>query len=180
MKNLFICMLALFLSGCADMNMNIQNPFASSSDASQVYYDEFPDVPIPGDMQPDRSRSWVSVTPEGVKIGLVTTEGRYDMASLATATIHNMTGQGWGLRAMSSGPRIMQVYEKDNRVAVVYFYKQTTSVAMELWLSLRLPDGVVTSNMSSPMSGSAGAPAGGAYGNSSGDYTDPGAVPLTQ
>lgn len=169
MKQFFACLLAVCLCGCADMN--IQNPFATSTDVSQVYYDEFPDVPIPSDMTVDRSRSWVSVTPEGAKIGLVTTEGRFDLASLATGTIHSMNGQGWGLRAVSNGPRIVQVYEKDNRVAVVYFYNQTTSVAMELWVSLRLPDGVVTS----------GAPAASSYAppvSGGGSYSGSGAVPL--
>lgn len=169
MKRLCILLLGLgLLTGCADMN--IENPFASSTDVSQVYYDEFPDVPIPADMSADRKRSWVSVTPEGVKMGLLTTEGRYDLPSLATATIHNMNGQGWSLRAMSNGPRIMQVYEKDNRIAVVYFYSQTTSVAMELWISLRLPDGVISSssNMPSMSSGGGYAPSdGGPAGGSS-------------
>lgn len=170
MKQFFACMLAVCLCGCADMN--IQNPFATASDVSQVYYDEFPDVPIPADMKVDRSRSWVSVTPDGTKIGLVTTDGRFDMASLANATIHSMNGQGWGLRAVSNGPRIVQVYEKDNRVAVVYFYNQTTTVAMELWVSLRLPDGVVSSGAAA----STFAPPA----SMSGSYSDPGAVPLAE
>lgn len=166
MKRLCALLLGLgLLTGCADMD--IQNPFSSSTDVNQVYYDEFPDVPIPADMSPDRSRSWVSVTPEGVKIGLLTVEGRYDLASLATATIHNMNGQGWSLRAMGNGPRILQVYEKDNRLAVVYFYAQTTSVAMEMWLSLRLPDGVISSSSTPVMPSGGYAPVDSGYGGSS-------------
>lgn len=175
MKLLCALVLTFALVGCADMNMpEISNPFATATDVSQVYYDEFPDVPIPSDMSVDRGRSLVSVTPEGVKIGLVTTEGRYDMASLANATIHSMNGQGWSLRAVVNGPRMMQVYEKDQRVAVCYFYKQTATVAMELWVALRLPDGMLP-------------PSGGVMGGSAvGSGTPPpasystGATPLAQ
>lgn len=144
MKRMCALALSLLLFGCSDMSMpEISNPFASSTQVTQVFYDEFPDVPIPSDMSVDRSRSLVSVTPEGVKIGLVTAEGRYEMASLTAATIHNMNGQGWTLRSVVNGPRVMQVYEKDNRVAAIYFYPQTASVAMEQWVALRLPDGML-------------------------------------
>lgn len=175
MKHMCAIALVLLLSGCSDMSMPaISNPFASSTEVSQVFYDEFPDVPIPSDMSVDRVRSLVSVTPEGVKIGLVTTDGRYEMTSLTTAMIHNMNGQGWTLRSVVTGPRVMQVYEKENRVAAIYFYQQTTTVAMELWVALRLPDGML------PLGGSTMTPATPYSAQPQGDYSDPGATPLTQ
>lgn len=153
MKFMCAVALSLLLFGCSDMSMpTISNPFASSTEVTQVFYDEFSDVPIPSDMSVDRARSLVSVTPEGIKIGLVTTEGRYELSSLTQAMIHNMNGQGWTLRSVVMGPRVMQVYEKDNRMATIYYYPQTASVAMELWVALRLPDGML------PMSGGAASP----------------------
>ena len=56
---LLICSL-LALSGCAELN--ISNPFETkSSDGSEVYFDQFPDVPIPRDMSVDAKRSLISV-----------------------------------------------------------------------------------------------------------------------
>lgn len=135
-------LMALVLQGCADMG--IENPFSSgSSDVNEVYYDQFPDIPIPRDLSVDRKRSLVSVTHDGSKAGLVTTEGRLEMLSLTSAMIHNMSGQGWALRSSTTGPRMIQVYEKDNRFAVLYYYEQTMSAAMEIWVGSRLQDGVV-------------------------------------
>ena len=67
---LLICSL-LPLSGCADLN--ISNPFETkSSDGSEVYFDQFPDVPIPRDMSVDAKRSLISVAQDGTKTGLIT------------------------------------------------------------------------------------------------------------
>ena len=62
---LLICSL-LPLSGCAELN--ISNPFETkSSDGSEVYFDQFPDVPIPRDMSVDAKRSLISVAQDGTK-----------------------------------------------------------------------------------------------------------------
>lgn len=173
-------LLALVLQGCADMN--ISNPFVSSTaNANEVFFDQFEDIPIPRDMDVDRKRSFVSVTPEGIKIGLLTTEGRVDMVSLAGAMAHNMAQQGWAIRSRATGPKMVEVFEKNNRVVVLYFYEQTASTAMEIWSAIRLPDGftVITTPADSGSSyggGSMGGSTGGSgYGGGSG-----GAVPLTQ
>ena len=97
---LLICSL-LPLSGCADLN--ISNPFETkSSDGSEVYFDQFPDVPIPRDMSVDAKRSLISVAQDGTKTGLITVEGRVDKPSLANAMILNMAGT---CAARPSAPR---------------------------------------------------------------------------
>ncbi|MEG1610890.1 MAG: hypothetical protein RR317_06870 [Bilophila sp.] len=131
----------LILPGCADLN--ISNPFEKTSDVNEVYFDQFPDVPLPRDMTVDSSRSLVSVAQDGSKTGLLTVEGRVDKPSLANAMILNMNRQSWNLRAATTGAKTMHLYEKDNRYAIVYFYEQTTSVAMEIWIATRLEDGVI-------------------------------------
>ena len=135
---LLICSL-LPLSGCADLN--ISNPFETkSSDGSEVYFDQFPDVPIPRDM---------------------TVEGRVDKPSLANAMILNMNRQGWNLRGAAIGSKTMHLYEKGERYAVIYYYEQTTTAAMEIWVMTRLADGVL------PTMGNGGAAAGMDAGGSS-------------
>ena len=135
---LLICSL-LPLSGCADLN--ISNPFETkSSDGSEVYFDQFPDVPIPRD---------------------ITVEGRVDKPSLANAMILNMNRQGWNLRGAAIGSKTMHLYEKGERYAVIYYYEQTTTAAMEIWVMTRLADGVL------PTMGNGGAAAGMDAGGSS-------------
>ena len=124
---LLICSL-LPLSGCADLN--ISNPFETkSSDGSEVYFDQFPDVPIPRDMSVDAKRSLISVAQDGTKTGLITVEGRVDKPSLANAMILNMNRQGWNLRGAAIGSKTMHLYEKGERYAVIYYYEQTTTAS---------------------------------------------------
>ena len=145
---LLICSL-LPLSGCADLN--ISNPFETkSSDGSEVYFDQFPDVPIPRDMSVDAKRSLISVAQDGTKTGLITVEGRVDKPSLANAMILNMNRS-----------KTMHLYEKGERYAVIYYYEQTTTAAMEIWVMTRLADGVL------PTMGNGGAAAGMDAGGSS-------------
>lgn len=66
-----------------------------------------------------------------------------DKPSLANAMILNMNRQGWSLRGAAIGDKTMHLYEKDNRFAVLYFYDQTTTAAMEIWVLTRLADGVL-------------------------------------
>ncbi len=141
----FVCLAALLLllQGCADVNFS--NPFEqtpAATSVNDVFYDEFPDVPFPADMQVDRKNSMVVATPDGVKIGVLTATGRVDKLSLTTATIHNMQKKGWTLRGMVHGSRSMQIFEKEGRYAVCCFYEQTLSSAMEVWVVTRLADGV--------------------------------------
>ena len=178
---LVLSVLTASLAGCADMG--ISNPFASSTtNANEVYFDQFEDIPIPRDMDVDRKRSFVSVTPEGTKMGLLTAEGRVDMVSLSGAMAHNMSQQGWAIRSRVSGPKMLEVFEKNNRMAVIYFYEQTTSTAMEIWTAIRLPDGFTVTT--TPVEGGASSYGGGStYGGSTSGGSSTGAsgsVPLTQ
>lgn len=137
------------LAGCADMS----NPFSSSSSTaspepvaspppSDVYFDLFSDIPIPRDMTVDRKKTLVSTAQNGLNIGLITVTGRVELRSLNDAMIHNMTRQGWTLRAVTTGMKTMQIYEKGTQYAVIYTYETTFSTAMEIWGAQRLGDGV--------------------------------------
>lgn len=184
----YCCLLALMLllQGCADMG--ISNPFdkqSTTTSINDVYFDEFQDVPIPVDMSVVADQSTISVTPDGTKVGLVTVKGRVDKLSLTTATIHSMGKHGWSLRGMVRGPRAMQLYEKDSRYAVCYFYEDVISqVIMEIWVVSTLAEGAVNlSNMSSGLIMTPSASSGRMStdpGLNGGFESSPGSVPLQQ
>lgn len=134
-------LVVMLLSGCADMSMNISNPFDTTSDVNDVYYDQFPDIAIPSDMSIDRTRSLVSTSQDGTKIGLLTVQGRVERSSLSNALMQHMLRQGWTLRGSLTGSKTMHIYEKDQRYAVIYLYDQLTKTAMEIWVATHLADG---------------------------------------
>lgn len=141
----------LLLPGCADMTLS--NPFETTSDVNEVYYDQFPDIAIPSDMSVDRSRTLISVAQDGTKVGLLTVEGRVERSSLSNAVMQNMRKRGWALRGMVAGGKTLHIYEKDQRYTVVYLYDQVTTTAMEIWVTTRLNEGAL-------------APVGGMFGGS--------------
>lgn len=145
-----VCLSAAVLTACS--NLNIPNPFSSSSDVNDVYISQFPDIPIPADMKSVPKNTLVTPTQDGAKIGLETFSGRVESASLANAMIHNMSRQGWSLRGSTTGKRTMQLHEKDQRYAVIYLYDQTMNTAMEIWVLNRLSEGGFGSGFSLPSS----------------------------
>lgn len=134
-----LCLLSLSLSACADMN-----PFASPSNPEAAVYSQFSDIPVPKDMSTNAARTFVNYGQDGTKVGLETLEGRIPSMTLTRVMINNMLRDGWSIRATSSGSsRYMQLYERENRYAVIYYYDQTASYAMEIWVATRLADGAV-------------------------------------
>lgn len=134
-----ILTLALSLTGCAEIN-----PFSSPANPEATVYSQFSDIPVPKDMSTNANRTFVNYGQDGTKVGLETLEGRISSLTLTRVMITNMLRDGWSIRATSSGSsRYVQLYERDNRYAVIYYYDQTTSYAMEIWVATRLADGAV-------------------------------------
>lgn len=134
-----LCLLTFSLSACADIN-----PFASSSNPEAAVYSQFSDIPVPKDMSTNAGRTFVNYGQDGTKVGLETLEGRIPSLTLTRVMINNMLRDGWSIRATSSGSsRYMQLFERENRYAVIYYYGQTASYAMEIWVATRLADGAV-------------------------------------
>lgn len=130
---------SLFLTGCADMN-----PFSAPANPEAAVYSQFSDIPVPKDMSTNVGRTFVNYGQDGTKVGLETLEGRIPSLTLTRVMINNMLRDGWSIRATASGSsRYMQLFERENRYAVIYYYDQTTSYAMEIWVATRLADGAV-------------------------------------
>ncbi len=151
-----LCVMVFFvpvlLGGCAEIG--VPNPFTPApASVNDVYYSQFADIPIPNAMKTVPTNSLVTPSQSGQKVGLETFEGRVELPSLANAMIHNMARQGWSLRGSMSGKRTLQLHEKGDMYAVLYFYDQTISTAMEVWVLNRLsgsPSFVPYSDPASP------------------------------
>lgn len=157
----------LALQGCSGSSFSIPNPFEPDppSSVNEVYYAEFPSVPIPKDMQEVPKYTAVVQTPDGAKSGTQVFEGRLDRQSLVSAMIHNMGRQGWQLRAIYRAQRSVLVFEQSSRIAVMAITDSSnlSNVAtMEIWVAPRLPDGAAAS-----YSGGGGGYSSGAIGEGS-------------
>ncbi len=137
-----LLLLSMLLSGCAEYmdNLSIPNPFekkeAKSVDA--VYYGHFSDIPIPVDMEKDVNNTKVVFYNDNVS-GIEIYEGRVEINSLSAAMEHNLLKNKWTLIAKELDEKIMQVYQKDNRFAIITLYNQTLTTGMDVWVLDKLP-----------------------------------------
>lgn len=128
------------LAGCANSGpfSNIPNPFAPTASVTEVYFSQFPDVPIPRDMNSVAKETLVTPASDGTRFGLETFSGRVESYSLSSAMIHNLSSQGWSLRGSAFGKQIMQLHEKDNRYIVIHISEGPVNTEMAVWLVPRM------------------------------------------
>jgi len=139
-SKIFLLLMFVLISGCAGSGGS--SPFGSSqASVEDVYYDYFRDIPIPSGLAVDSTRSLISVTQNGAKVGLLTLEGSVEKTSLMSAMVHNMVKHDWAIVASIMGPKSLQVYKKDGLFAILYYYDQMTSSAMEIWVCAEVDAG---------------------------------------
>ncbi len=145
----------LLLQACADMFNSSSSPSSANEQPtatapSETYFDQFSDVPIPSEMSVDRKRSLSTTTQDGMRIGLITVTGRVDILSLNNAMIHNMARNGWALRAATTGPKTLQIYEKGMQYCIIYTYEDTFNTVMEIWGAQRLGENAYPAATATP------------------------------
>lgn len=146
------------MQGCSGSSLSIPNPFEPDppSNVNEVYYGEFPSVPIPKDMSEVAKYTAVMQAPDGSKTGLQIFEGRLDRQSLVTAMVHNMNRQGWQLRSIFRAQRSILLFDKGDRNCIVAVTDSSNLATMEVWVAARLPDGSVGGGDSMFSTGTAG------------------------
>jgi hypothetical protein len=100
---------------------------------------EFPDVPIPKELDLDEGESFIYAVPE-MSTGLLVYSGNVDYDSLVKFFDENLTKSGWELRASLKYPRTMFFYQKETRVCLITIKAGTFRKNVEIWVApLELP-----------------------------------------
>ncbi|MDL2272217.1 hypothetical protein LJC23_04205 [Desulfovibrio sp. OttesenSCG-928-I05] len=128
------------LGGCAAFEADTNGDPANTG--LNYYYDEFPDVPIPVDMSPEKDRFTI-MGKGGVKLGIQEFSGRVDKTSLVNAMQNYMLRDGWTLRSHFRATRSILVFEKPDRICSLYFVDGAFSTQMLVFISPKLDDGDV-------------------------------------
>ncbi len=139
-RMLGIVFCTIFLMGCS--NITLTNPFIITPQepiASGTYFGKFKNIPIPVDMTLDESRTYIATSLEGKVMGLETYEGKVEISAIANDMSNIMQREGWALRGSVSVTKTMQLYENDGLFAIIYYYNQALSTAMEIWVMNALP-----------------------------------------
>jgi hypothetical protein len=95
---------------------------------------EFPDVPMPKELNLDEKESFLYMAP-GLATGLLVYDGNVDYDSLLRFFNESLTKHGWVIRASLKYPRTMLFYQKANRVCLITMKTMTLNVHVEIWVA---------------------------------------------
>lgn len=135
-------MLFLFsalIAGCAS-DGSFTNPFASNEPAptTSYFYSEFSDIPIPNEMSEQRSDTFITFAPSGIKCGVQRFTGRVEVVSLMNTMRRYMSTNGWTLRSLLRSKESVLIFEKPDRVASFQITDGLVNTEMRVFVSSRL------------------------------------------
>ena len=133
--------MVLALAGCAEM-------FSSSSSGqegtAEVYYADFPDVPIPSEMELRSGSSQISKSANGNVFGYLEFSGSVAWDSLVNACASNLTRDGWSVIGLFRGERSLVVADKMDRICVISISDGFPSTTMSVWVTDKTNDFIAT------------------------------------
>jgi hypothetical protein len=95
---------------------------------------EFPDVPIPQELDLDEKGSFVYMTPEFATGNLVY-NGNVDYDSLLKFFEATMANNGWMLQASLKYTRTLLFYQKESRLCLINMEMTPLNIRVEIWVA---------------------------------------------
>ncbi len=131
--------LTLFLlcSGCTKTVHT--EPTGEEGPTPIVTIREFPDVPIPKELDLDAKESFVYMTAEFATGNLVY-NGNVDYESLLKFFEGTMAKNGWMLQASLKYTRTLLFYQKESRICLINMQVTSINIRVEIWVApLEIP-----------------------------------------
>ncbi len=129
---ILLVLLSLVLGGCAELFSGSSSP---EEGAAEVYYADFPDVPIPSEMELRSGQSQTSKSSAGNVYGYLEFSGSVAWDSLVNACASNLTRDGWSVIGLFRGERSMVVADKMDRICVISIVDGFPGVTMGVWVT---------------------------------------------
>jgi hypothetical protein len=124
--------LMMLLSGCTRRIHT--EPSGEDGPTPIVTIREFPDVPIPKELELDAGESFVYMTPE-FATGMLVYNGNVDYDSLVRFFDESLTKNGWIIQASLKYTRTLFFYQKENRVCILTMQITPLNVRVEIWVA---------------------------------------------
>ena len=142
-----VLVVLLLATGCSTWNKltgQEEQPAAKTSEAPNVTYYSFPDIPLPKEMELVRDKSFVYET-STVRTGLLVLKGNVDMNSLEQYFRANMAKNGWKFMNGFKYATVILNFTKDDKTAYIRISRETFSTWAEIWVGpLDKPIGMMT------------------------------------
>jgi hypothetical protein len=131
-----VLVVLLLATGCSTWNrltgQEEQQPL-SKTDAPNVAYYSFPDIPIPKELDLVRDKSFVYET-SNLRTGLLVLKGNVDVNSLEQYFRTNMAKNGWRFINGFKYATIILNYMKEDRAAHIRISREAWSTWVEIWV----------------------------------------------
>jgi len=131
-----VLVVLLLATGCSTWNrltgQEEQQPL-SKTDAPNVAYYSFPDIPVPKELELVRDKSFVYET-ANVRTGLLVLKGNVDINSLEQYFRTNMAKNGWRFINGFKYATVILNYMKEDRAAHIRISRETWSTWVEIWV----------------------------------------------
>ena len=131
-----VLVVLLLATGCSTWNrltgQEEQQPL-SKTEAPNVAYYSFPDIPVPKELDLVRDKSFVYET-SNVRTGLLVLKGNVDINSLEQYFRTNMAKNGWRFINGFKYATVILNYMKEDRAAHIRISRETWSTWVEIWV----------------------------------------------
>jgi hypothetical protein len=131
-----VLVVLLLATGCSTFKrltgQEEQQPL-SKSEAPNVAYYSFPDIPIPKELELVRDRSFVYET-SNLRTGLLVLSGNVDINSLEQYFKTNMAKNGWRFINSFKYATVILNYLKDDKAAHIRISRENFSTWVEIWV----------------------------------------------
>ena len=131
-----VLVVLLLATGCSTWNrltgQEEQQPL-SKTEAPNVAYYSFPDIPVPKELELVRDKSFVYET-ANVRTGLLVLKGNVDINSLEQYFRTNMAKNGWRFINGFKYATVILNYMKEDRAAHIRISRETWSTWVEIWV----------------------------------------------
>ncbi|MGD8915741.1 MAG: hypothetical protein PVH35_04025 [Syntrophobacterales bacterium] len=124
--------LVLLFSGCTKMVHT--EPSGEEGPTPIVTIREFPDVPIPKELDLEAKQSFVYMTPQFATGNLVY-NGNVDYDSLLKFFEATMAKNGWILQASLKYTRTLLFYQKESRICLINMDTTAVNIRVEIWVA---------------------------------------------
>jgi len=124
--------LMMLFSGCTK-RVNTE-PTGEEGPTPIVTVREFPDVPIPKELDLDAKESFVYMTPE-FATGMLVYNGNVDYDSLVRFFDESLTKNGWIIQASLKYTRTLFFYQKESRICLVTMQVTPLNIRVEIWVA---------------------------------------------
>ena len=124
--------LMMVFSGCTKTVYT--EPMGEEGPTPIVTIREFPDVPIPKELELDAEESFVYMTPE-FATGMLVYNGNVDYDSVVRFFSETLPKNGWQLQASLKYTRTLFFYQKESRICLLTMGTTPLNVKVSIWVA---------------------------------------------